>query len=260
MVPGRPTGLAVVADTPVLAIPGYPVSAAIAYRELVGPFLGASLAAPTSQPERVRAVVRRDTPSRLGIEEMLRVCLAADGDDLVVAPLPRGAGSVTTLVRADGILRIPATREGIAAGATVEVELLRPRAEIGRTIVVAGAPHPLFAELEDASRRDGRFVRFAYLGLAELDATSALACGEAHCALFRDGGTCGLPEARAMLAERIAGWRGYELRGDGVARLLLALTPRFAAGDLRHGFGGLEEAARRCGLKVTSSESAVARS
>ena len=46
MVPGRPTGLAVVTDTPVLAIPGYPVSAAIAYRELVGPFLAASLAAP----------------------------------------------------------------------------------------------------------------------------------------------------------------------------------------------------------------------
>jgi hypothetical protein len=243
-----------------LAIPGYPVSAAIAYRELVGPFLAASLATPPTQSERVRAVVRRDTPSRLGIEEMLRVCLAADGDHLVVAPLPRGAGSVTTLVRADGILRIPATSEGIAAGATVEVELLRPCVEIGRTIVVAGAPHPLFAELEDASRRDGRFIRFAYLGLAELDAVSALAAGEAHCALFRDGGTCGLPETRAMLAASVAGWRGYELRGNGVERLLLAVTPRFSAGDLGRGFEGMEEAARRCGFEVTSSASAAARS
>jgi putative molybdopterin biosynthesis protein len=260
MVPGRPTGLAVVTGTPVLAIPGYPVSAAIAYRELVGPFLAASLAAPPSQPQRVPAVVRRDTPSRLGIEEMLRVCLAVDGDDLIVAPLPRGAGSVTTLVRADGILRIPATSEGIPAGATVEVELLRPRAEIGRTIVVAGAPHSLFAELEDAWRRTGRFVRFAYLGLAELDAVSALAAGEAHCALFRDGGACGLPEARAMLAASVPGWRGYELRGNGVERVLLAVTPRFAAGDLCHGFEGIAEAARRCDLEVTSSASAAARS
>ena len=63
-----------------------------------------------------------------------------------------------------------------------------------------------------------------------------------------------------MLAERVTGWRGYELRGDGVERLLLAVTPRFAAGDLRHGFDGIEEAARRCGLELTSSESAVARS
>ena len=252
MVPGRPTGLAVVADTPVLAIPGYPVSAVIAYRELVGPFLAAALAAPAPQPERVKASVRRDTASRLGIEEMVRVCLAADAGELIVAPLPRGAGSVTTLVRADGILRIPATSEGVPAGATVDVELLRPRTEIGRTIVVAGEPHALFAELEDASRRAGLFVRFAYLGLSDLDATSALAAGESHCALFGESGACGVPGAREMLTERITDWRGYEVRRAGAERLLLALTPRFAAGELARAFTGIEEAARRCGLTITS--------
>lgn len=257
MMPGRPTGLAVVAGTPVLAIPGYPVSAVIAYRELVGPFLAASLAAPPVEPERVRAFVRRDTASRLGVEEMLRVCLAADADGLVVAPLPRGAGSVTTLVRADGVLRIPAASEGIPAGTAVDVELLRPRCEIGRAVVVAGGPHCLFAELEDVSRRAGAFVRFAYLGLSDLDAVSALAAGEAHCALFGDGTGCG---AREMLAERIAGWRGYELRRDGSDPLLLALTPRFTAGDLFHAFDGIELAATPCGLAVTSIVSAGARS
>jgi len=260
MVPGRPTGLAVVASTPVLAIPGYPVSAAIAYRELLGPFLTAALTTPPPQPERARAVVRRDTPSRLGVEEMLRVCLAADGGELVVAPLPRGAGSVTTLVRADGILRIPATSEGIAKDDSVEVELLRPRAEIGRTIVVAGAPHALFAELEDAARSTGSFVRFAYLGLADLDAVAALAAGEAHCALFRDDEGCGVPAARAMLDESVSRWEGYELRAERAIRWLLALTHRFASSHLRACVAGIEEAARRCGLEVTSSGSAGARS
>lgn len=253
MAPGHPTGLAVVGDTPVVAIPGYPVAAAIAFRELVGPFLHASLASPPVEPERARAVVRRDTASRLGVEEMLRVCLAADGDELVVAPLPRGAGSVTTLVRADGILRIPASSEGIPAGATVEVELLRPRGEIGRTIVVAGAPHAFFADMEDASRLARRFVRFAYLGLADLDAATALAAGEAHCGLFRDRDACGVQGARAMLTQSVAGWKGYELAGGGADPLLLALTPRLLASRLHDAFDAIGEAALRSGLAVKST-------
>jgi putative molybdopterin biosynthesis protein len=252
MVPGRPTALAVVADKPVVAIPGYPVSAAIAYRELVGPFLAAALATPLPQPERVKATVRRDTPSRLGVEEMLRVCLATDAGELIVAPLPRGAGSVTTLVRADGILRIPASSEGIPAGATVAVELLRPRTEIGSTIVVGGDPHPLFAELEEASRSSGAFVRLAYLGLSDLDATSALAAGESHCSLFRDVESCGMPRVHELLTQRIAGWRGYELRCAGGEPMILALTPSFASSELARVFTGIEEAASRCGLRVTS--------
>jgi putative molybdopterin biosynthesis protein len=259
MVPGRPTGLAVVGSKPVIAIPGYPVSAAIAYRELVGPFLAASLAAAEPKPEQVSAFVRRDTASRLGVEEMLRVCLAADGTDLVVAPLPRGAGSVTTLVRADGILRIPAGSEGIPAGAGVEVELLRPRAEIGRTIVVAGEPHGLFAGLEDAARSASVFVRFAYLGLSDLDATSALVAGESHCALFQNDGACGMPSAREMLNERLPGWRGYELCRPPDNPLVLALTPRFAAGELSCVFSSIEEVTHRGGLTVRSIASADVR-
>jgi len=218
------------------------------------------LSAPCVEPERLRAIVRRDTPSRLGVEEMIRVCLAADADDFIVAPLPRGAGSVTTLVRADGILRIPASCEGIPAGAAVDIELLRPRSEIGRAIVVAGAPHPLFAELEDASRRASAFIRFAYLGLSGLDAVSALATGESHCALFHDDAASGLTREREMLTERISGWRGYELRGNGTDRSLLALTPRFAAGALCRAFDGVAEAARDSGLELTSIESAGAHS
>jgi len=250
MAPGRPTGLAVVGGKPVLAIPGYPVSAVIAYRELVRPFLAALLAMPAPALERMRATVKRDTASRLGIEEMLRVCLAADGAELVVAPLPRGAGSVTTLVRADGILRISPTSEGVAAGTAVDVELLRPRSEIGRTIVVATEPHELFADLEDETRRSGSFVRFAYLALSDLDAMSALAAGESHCALFRDSQACGVPGVREMLSERLPAWNGYELRGAAVGSLLLALTPRFAASELSRALSGLQAAARRRGLTV----------
>jgi putative molybdopterin biosynthesis protein len=65
---------------------------------------------------------------------------------VIAAPLPRGAGSITTLTRADGILRIPADSEGIDQAATVHVELLRHAADIDRTLVVIGS-HDLTLDL-----------------------------------------------------------------------------------------------------------------
>lgn len=254
VMPGKPTGLAVVEGKPVLAIPGYPVSAVVAYRELVSLFLTASLGLARTVPERIAAVVRRDTPSRLGVEEMLRVCLAADGDDLVVAPLAGGAGSVATLVGADAILRVPASSEGMAGGTRVEVELLRPRNEIGRTIVVAGRSHPLFAAAEDRLRADGVPLRFAYLKLSQLDAVSALAVGEAHCALFSHKDGCGLPDARSGLAARCPGWKGYVAREKPDGELLLACTPAFLRSSLAAGCAAWRSVTEARGYEVTSTE------
>ena len=43
----------------------------------------------------------------------------------MATPLSRGAGVLTSLVRADGLLVVPASTEGHQAGEEVEVELLR---------------------------------------------------------------------------------------------------------------------------------------
>ena len=253
MMPGKPTGLAVVGGKPVLAVPGYPVSAALSCRELVAPFLAAMLGMPEAPIERARAIVRRDTPSKLGTEELLRVCLAADGDALVVAPLPRGAGSVTTLLRADAILRIPSMSEGIGAGSTVDVELVRPHSEIGRTVVAAGLPDALGATLEDACRRAGLAVRWAYLGLADLDAINALAAGEAHLACFDDAPACGVPDASALLDARVPGWHAYDVR-SGSSRVLLALAPGFLRTPLAVRVVKQFDAAASVGLEIRRRE------
>ena len=65
---------------------------------------------------------------------------------MIAAPLPRGAGSITTLTRADGIIRIPARTEGIEQAALVKVELLRPSEAIDRTVVIIGS-HDLTLDL-----------------------------------------------------------------------------------------------------------------
>ena len=91
------------------------------------------------EPERVQAVIGRKTPSRLGDEEFLRVKAARVGERLVVVPLPRGASLLNSVVRADGIVRIPAPVEGIDAGEEVWFEPLRPLAEIERGLLCIGS-------------------------------------------------------------------------------------------------------------------------
>ena len=60
----------------------------------------------------------------------------------MATPLSRGAGVLTSLVRADGLLVVPAATEGHQAGERVEVELLRGLDEIRRTIVVDRVARP----------------------------------------------------------------------------------------------------------------------
>ena len=71
------------------------------------------------------ARLARKLASTIGMDDWVRVRLGRVGGALVASPLPRGAGVLTSLVRADGLLVVPADVEGHHAGAEVEVELLR---------------------------------------------------------------------------------------------------------------------------------------
>jgi putative molybdopterin biosynthesis protein len=139
MMPGKPTILGVVQDKPVIGNPGFPVSAVLSFEVFALPLLQEMLGISRFHRPTIGAVTARKIPSKLGREEFFRVKLGKVGDRVVAAPLPRGAGSITTLTRADGILRIPARSEGIEQGTAVLVELLRPVAEIERTVVIIGS-------------------------------------------------------------------------------------------------------------------------
>jgi putative molybdopterin biosynthesis protein len=139
MMPGKPTILGIVDNKPVIGNPGYTVSAIIAFEKTVQPLIYRMLG--IQEPVRPRTSVRaaRKLASKLGIEEFVRVKLGRVRDTIVATALPRGAGSVTTLTEADGIIRIPDHVEGINAGESVEAELLRDLAEIENTVVVVGS-------------------------------------------------------------------------------------------------------------------------
>jgi putative molybdopterin biosynthesis protein len=139
IMPGKPVVIGSVENKPVFGIPGYPVSAIIAFEQFVQPLLYALLG--QSHPERERITVQptKKIASKLGVEEFLRVKLGEVGDRIVATPLPRGAGTITSITEADGIIRIPNHVEGINDSERVSAELLRPISTIRRTIVIVGS-------------------------------------------------------------------------------------------------------------------------
>lgn len=127
---------------PVIGVPGYPVSAYLTFCTFVRPLVEALLGLPPDRGETLKATLTRKVSSPAGVEEFLRVKLGRVGGKIIASPISRGAGVITSVVRADGIVRIPRLSEGMSDGADVEVSLLRPAREIENTIVAIGSHDP----------------------------------------------------------------------------------------------------------------------
>ncbi|MFB6297092.1 MAG: gephyrin-like molybdotransferase Glp [Salinirussus sp.] len=132
--PGHPVGIGAVAGTPVLLLPGYPVSCLVTAVQLLRPAL-AWLAGTTPPPHPVtRARLSRKLPSEPGVRSFARVRLDGSGgtkppEDSDSAELPGaeplrvgGAGVLSSAAFADGWVTVPESREGIPAGEVVGVE------------------------------------------------------------------------------------------------------------------------------------------
>ena len=180
--PGHPIVLGVVRDKPVIGIPGYPVSAVIACELFVKPIIESRLGRPADPVATATATMTRRVHSPMGEDEFLRVRLGQVGDTLVATSLQRGAGVISSLVRADGIARIPRNSEGIETGSDVEVRLLRPMSDIQRTIVAIGS-HDLILDLlaSRLSERPGN-PSLSSANVGSLGGLLAVRRGETHIA------------------------------------------------------------------------------
>jgi len=180
IMPGKPTIVGDVRGKPVIGIPGYPVSAYISFNEFVRPFLYRLQGSSPPKGESIRAVLSRDIPSKLGSEEFIRVNIGRVGERVIAIPLPRAAGSTTTLSRAEGIIRIPSFSEGIAAGEETQAELLVEPEDIRNTIVCIGSHDITLDLLSDEIRGRGSGVRIASGNVGSLGGLVALKKGTAH--------------------------------------------------------------------------------
>ena len=180
--PGHPLVLGIVRDKPVLGIPGYPVSASLTCDLFVRPLIERKLGWRSARRQKATATLTRKLLSPMGEDEHVRVRLGRVGGRLIATPLQRGAGVITSLVRADGLVLVPRFSEGVDAGDAVEVELLRSLDEVERTIVAIGSHDVSLDLLGSELRRKGTPVFLASANVGSLGGLMALSRGEAHVA------------------------------------------------------------------------------
>ena len=131
MRPGSPTAIAIVRDKPVFCLSGYPVAAMIGFETFIGHTIRKMMNAKRLDPRPfVKAVLKRQIPSRLGRRDFVRVKLTFDKEQKKFFAEPirsSGSGIISSVVRASGIIEISEDLEGIDKNEEVIVKLYLPR-------------------------------------------------------------------------------------------------------------------------------------
>jgi len=203
VMPGKPAVLGRAQKRPVIGVPGYPVSAIVIAREILRPALERFLGSAVFGHSTARAIVPKKIASHLGLEEFIRVTLGRVGAKLIAVPLARGAGVITTMVHADGLLRIPSLVEGLNAGEEADVELLRPLEDIENTILCTGSHDLAIGVLEDQLKLSHPELKIAATNVGSLGGLLALERGEAHIAgthlLDPESGVYNIPDIKKAI-------------------------------------------------------------
>ena len=121
--PGKPTIFAMIGKVPVFGLPGHPVAAlticgqlvAAAVRQMSGclPELGGG---------GISAVMARNVASAPGRDDFVQVRVVAKESGFLAEPVFGKSGLISIMNRADGVVRIPASKSGLYEGETVLVQ------------------------------------------------------------------------------------------------------------------------------------------
>ena len=217
--PGKPVLLGSVAGVPVFGLPGYPVSAVVCLHNLVKPLVFARYRQPLPDEPVLKGKLTRPLISGFGVEEFVRVEVGQVEEHTVVTPLARGAGTVTSLVKADGYVRVPANTEGFDEGEEVAVKLWRPLGQITARLVCSGSHDVILDVLHDLLKR-ARSISLACSHVGSLAGILALSRNFCHCATVHllDEETGGynvsyvqrlMPDRDMLLVNVVKRWQGF---------------------------------------------------
>ncbi|ELY44662.1 molybdopterin molybdotransferase MoeA [Natronorubrum sulfidifaciens] len=135
--PGHPVCLGLVEDTPVLALPGYPVACIVNAVQFLRPTLRWLEGTEPDPHPTTRATLERKIPSEPGTRTFARVQLEArEGDDIgsdepaftATPTRASGSGVLSSVALADGWVVVDDDREGVPAGESVAVQNWEPNA------------------------------------------------------------------------------------------------------------------------------------
>lgn len=204
--PAKPVILGEIASKPVIGIPGYPVSAVLAADLFVKPLISKKLGMVPQPPGKISATLSRKLVTPMGVEEFVRVKLGKVDDKIIATPISRGAGMIMSMVRADGILRVPRHTEGYQAGETVDVELLRSTEEINETTVIIGSHDMALDVLANYLRKIYPQATLSSAHVGSFGGLTALKRRETHCAgthlLDEETGTYNVSYIKKLMPDR----------------------------------------------------------
>ncbi|SDU53023.1 molybdopterin biosynthesis protein [Desulfobacula phenolica] len=220
MMPGKPMMFGRVSDTPVFGIPGYPVSAIVAFEQFAGPLLLNMQRLPSKQPTEALVSPARKIASKLGQEEFLRVKIGSVDGKLISSQLPRGSGNITTLTEADGIIRIPANSEGISQKEQVHAQLLRPLSSIENTIVITGSHDNTLDLIADQIKAVRGDINISSSHVGSMGGIMAIKKGACHMAgahlLDPEDGTYNISYIKKYLADQKVWLINLVMRDQGL--------------------------------------------
>lgn len=118
--PGMPQGSGVYGDTPVVCLPGNPVSSLVSFEVFVRPALRAAFGHPRPWRDVVTAVLTEPLTSPPGKRQLRRGTLDRAAGTVALAG-PAGSGFLGWMARADCLVDVPADVTELDAGAAVDV-------------------------------------------------------------------------------------------------------------------------------------------
>ncbi|HEY8447965.1 MAG TPA: gephyrin-like molybdotransferase Glp [Thermomicrobiales bacterium] len=126
MRPGKPLAFGQVGGIPLLGLPGNPVAAAVCYLQFGHAAVRTLLGHPVRALPTARAVLLDRVENRGGRRHFVRVRVARADDGRLIARLvgPQGAGILSSLVGANGLLVVPEELAVAEPGMVLPVQLL----------------------------------------------------------------------------------------------------------------------------------------
>ncbi|BBX98433.1 molybdopterin molybdenumtransferase [Mycobacterium lacus] len=123
MQPGMPQGIGRVAGTPIVTLPGNPVSALVSFEVFLRPALRRAMGLPNPERPHRAAILTESLTSPRGKRQFRRAILDSSkgGVDTVISYGPPASHHLRWLASANGLLDIPEDVEQVSAGTQLQV-------------------------------------------------------------------------------------------------------------------------------------------
>jgi putative molybdopterin biosynthesis protein len=184
------------------------------------PLIARLLGAAPDKGEIINAILSRQLSSPIGVDEFVRVNLGLVGDQFIATPASRGAGLLMSVVRSDGMLRIPSGSDGFAAGSAVEVEIFRTRDAIRNTLVCIGSHDNALDLLGNALKKRSPELSLSSAHVGSMGGIMAILKGNAHMAgvhlLDSDTGEYNVQFIKRYLSEKAVILVNFTYRMQGL--------------------------------------------